>query len=322
MGGHREEGGHRSSRGVRRKTARKTHIKYEGIQPTTERRYRKAITRFFGHLTLLCMGLPNSLEELDEAVGEFINHLYLDDYPQYWATDLISALKRFYPKCRRHLEIASLYHKNWLRVTVRTRALPASLDIVLGMAAVALIESSTRLAFIILLGFIGLLRAGELITLTGRQLALYGGGSLLVVSLPESKSAKRSGSGEQVTVVDPLVLKLAAVVLKSTRPEECVYPGTWRTFAADIRRLGLAFGITSPRFTPYCLRRGGATWHFTKYCSYDATQHLGRWDQAKTARVYIDQATAEASELRLPDWAQQRLGTAKRCLQALVRQAS
>ena len=309
-------------RKMRRKTARKTHIKYEGIQPNTLRRYRKAITRFFCYLSMLGLGLPNSLEELDEAVGEFINHLYLDDHPQYWATDLISGLKRFCPKCRRHLEVASLYHKNWLRVTARTRALPASLDLVLGMAAAALLDSSYRLAFSILLGFVGLLRAGELVGLTGRQLALYGGGSLLVVSLPESKSAKRSGSAEQVTVADPLVLKLAAVVLKSVRRDERVYHGTWKTFAADIRRLGLAFGVNSPRFTPYCLRRGGATWHFTKYCSYDATQHLGRWEQAKTARVYIDQATAEATELSLPEWGQRRLRIAKRCLCELVRQTT
>ena len=309
-----------SRRGVRRKAVKRSHIKYEGIQPHTAKRYRIAITRFFDYLDLHDCFVPDSIEELDEAIGEFINHLYLDDLPQHWAADLISGFKRFYPKCRRHLETASLYHKNWLRVTVRTRALPASLDLVLGMAAVALLQGDPRLAFVVLLGFAGLLRAGEIVALTVRQLRLCGGGSLLVVTLPDSKSAKRKGSAEQVTVFDPLVLQLAMVVLRGLRPNDFIFQGTWKDLSHELKRLGATFGVHSPRFTPYCLRRGGATWHFTKYCSYDATQHLGRWEQAKTARTYIDQATAEATEVSLPEWGRDRMNVAKRCLGELIRQ--
>ena len=92
--------------------------------------------------------------------------------------------------------------------------------------------------------------------------------------------------------------------------------------AAKLRDLGAAFGVCDDRFTPYCLRRGGATWHFTKYASYDATQHLGRWEHARTARLYIDQATAEVHELSLPEWGLRRMQMAKSCLGVLIDEAA
>ena len=139
------------------RAVRNAHIKYEGIQPHTLKRNKHSILRFFTFLSMHGRCLPDSFESLDEEVAEYINHLYLDDFPQYWAVDLLSGLKRFYPKCRRHLETSHLYQKNWLRVTVRQKAIPASLDLVLGMGAAALLEGDFRLAFSILLGFVGLL---------------------------------------------------------------------------------------------------------------------------------------------------------------------
>ena len=49
----------------------------------------------------------------------------------------------------------------------------------------------------------------------------------MVVSLPDSKSAKRKGAGEQVTIYDPLVLQHAAEVFRGTKPGEFVYRGKW-----------------------------------------------------------------------------------------------
>eukprot|EP00959_Pyramimonas_sp_CCMP1952_P244717 5115140-Pyramimonas_sp.AAC.1 len=243
--------------------ARKAHIKHEGIQPVTARRYRHSLARFFEFISSHRRPWPRSLDELDEEVGEYINHLYLDDLPQYWASDLVSAFKRHYPKCRRHLGTAEVYLKNWARVTARRRAIPATRDLVLSMAAAALIEGKVRLAFCILLSFVGLLRVGEVVGATSRQFRLYGGGSLLTLALPDSKGAKRSGASEQVTFYDPLVLKLAGAILQDTGRDEKIMDLGYAGFAAEIARLGRMFGMSSPRFTPYCLRRGGATWHFT-----------------------------------------------------------
>ena len=41
-------------------------------------------------------------------------------------------------------------------------------------------------------------------------------------------------------------------------------------------------------YTPYGIRRGGATWYFLETASLDATLSRGRWATTKTARSYVD----------------------------------
>ena len=54
-------------------------------------------------------------------------------------------------------------------------------------------------------------------------------------------------------------------------------------------------GFEHPKMSGYSLRRGGASWHFHAYNSYDLTTEAGRWSQIRTARIYIDQAAADAA---------------------------
>ena len=75
----------------------------------------------------------------------------------------------------------------------------------------------------------------------------------------------------------------------------------------NIMTLASLFGCADPALTPYCIRRGGATWHFTTHQSYDSIQALGRWASAKTARLYINQATSEIGLLSLPEWGKRRV---------------
>ena len=126
------------------------------------------------------------------------------------------------------------------------------------------------------------------------QFGLFGGGSLLALAMPDGRGAKRKGMAEQVTVYDPLVVQLANLLPEAN---DRVLRPTYTSFGTEISRLGSMFGMFSVRFTQYCLRRGGATWHFAKFNRYDATQHLGRWAHSKTETFYIDQATAETTEL-------------------------
>ena len=72
-------------------------------------------------------------------------------------------------------------------------------------------------------------------------------------------------------------------------------------------------------FTPYCLRRGEASWHFAKYANYDATQSLGRWVQLKTARLYIDHAAADLAECSLPQQGLLKIQRANEALPTIVR---
>ena len=59
-------------------------------------------------------------------------------------------------------------------------------------------------------------------------------------------------------------------------------------------------GVTELRFTPYSIRRGGATAFFRVTRNMEATLDRGRWSNVKAARIYVNDGLAKEVELRLP----------------------
>ena len=53
-------------------------------------------------------------------------------------------------------------------------------------------------------------------------------------------------------------------------------------------------------FRPYSLRRGGATFWFSRHHSLDKILLQGRWQAAKTARIYINEGLSILAEMSLP----------------------
>ena len=222
------------------------------------------------------------------------------------------------PRCSRHLPTCSLYFSNWANSVQRVRALPLSHRLVQGMAAVAIIKDKPRFAGALLLGFVALLRACELVSLTPRQCSFLGSNRTLIISLPESKGAKRHGQTEQVIIYDTAIISFIHSLAQNRDGFQTIFGYTYLDFAADLKSLASFFGLRHPNLTAHGLRRGGATWFFQTTLSYDATQEHGRWELLKTARGYINQATADAAEFGLPSWGQHRLKRACAALPHLL----
>ena len=61
------------------------HIKYLGVTEKTRDNYKRALRHFFNYLRAMEQPLPAELEDLDHIGSEFINHVYMDDWPLYVA---------------------------------------------------------------------------------------------------------------------------------------------------------------------------------------------------------------------------------------------
>ena len=144
-----------------------------------------------------------------------------------------------------------------------------------------------------------MLRTGELLGLHRSNFMGNQGGRKVLLSLGLTKAGKRAGASESVVlghdrVVKPLLrwmsLSTASMSLTSS-------PSRWRSlFNAALAGLSIeSFG-----FRPYSLRRGGATWWFSRHHSLDQILLQGRWQAAKTARIYINEGLAILAEMRLP----------------------
>ena len=70
--------------------------------------------------------------------------------------------------------------------------------------------------------------------------------------------------------------------------------------------------------TSHCLRRGGATWHFKLYSSFDRTASHGRWSQVKTCRLYIDEAMSDLASTKQGLTGKARVATAVAAFPAAV----
>ena len=72
----------------------------------------------------------------------------------------------------------------------------------------------------------------------------------------------------------------------------------------DLKWLGKFIGFSHARFTPYSLRRGGATGHMHAFGSLSTTALLGSWRNEKTAEIYIAGAAAEWASWQISEEAE------------------
>ena len=113
-----------------------------------------------------------------------------------------------------------------------------------------------------------------------------------------------------VTIDDLSVGTLCCQVLARRRPgerlSELSLPQVRKFFALAVKELGLErFGLK-----PYSIRRGGASWDFRSHGDIARTIFRGRWDSAKTARIYVVDGTAALAEQHLNSLEKLKLLTA------------
>ena len=151
----------------------------------------------------------------------------------------------------------------------------------------------------LLVGFYGMLRTGELTSLRGSHVFMKGPSSPAVLSLGLTKSGKRVGASESVTLTVAIALRWLWTWKQAAKPQALFVSSasTWRKLFAECLE---ALHLTLFEFRPYSLRRGRATFWFTKHSSFDKLMVAGRWQAAKTARIYLNESMAVLADMRLP----------------------
>ena len=119
---------------------------------------------------------------------------------------------------------------------------------------------------------------------------------------------KTSGPNtEEAVLYDRVAVGALQEACAGLGPGDRVYTRGVRFFGEDLRWLGSMVGFRHQRFTPYTLRRGGATWHFHRHGSLALTALTGRWQQERTAKIYIDGAAAEWASWQVDEVNAERL---------------
>ena len=269
-------------------------LKYAGLHPRTVHAYRVALDRFLKFVQKKKLKLKN-VSHLDRQIAEFIDHLYQEGEPISYGGHLLSAVKRFHPELRLCLPQASQFFRTWQRCYIPSRALPASWALVEALMGVAFSLQLAHFALLLALGFNCLLRTSEMLSITHRHLVVHPDGKALSVIIPGSKTSQ---GNPQVLLVQDLPLVHLTSKLIRPKSKALLWAQGPHSFREQFSQLLVSVGFGAHDYTPYCLRRGGATWFFQSSQSMDATVARGRWSCARTAKGYIDEGTMQLAQVQ------------------------
>ena len=267
------------------------------VQPGTRKRYDRAIDDFLKFLKANQLSLPKQREKLDGFVCEFLEHLWSSGQGRAHGSDCLAGLQDMDPKLRGQLPGAWRLLKTWAVNEIPNRAPPLPEHVLHAMCGWAALKQHYAFAVSLLLGFYGMLRTGEILEVRRKDLVGDSHGRRIVLGLGFTKGGKRAGAAESVVLAhDALTRPLSHwMKLSSGMQKLTMSPAKWRSLFNESLT---ALKLEAFEFRPYSLR-GGATWWFSKHQSLDTILIQGRWQAAKTARLYINEGLAILAELRL-----------------------
>eukprot|EP00435_Cladocopium_sp_Y103_P029903 s505_g7.t1 len=234
------------------------------VQPATKKRYDKALDRFFDFLKFENLELPRQKVQMDSLVADYLEHLWASGEGRALAADTVAGLQNLEPHLKNNLPTVWRLLKVWSQHELPNRAPPMPETVVHAIVGRALLKEDLSFALSVLLAFYGMLRTGELFNVRPQDVQVCSANGPAVLSLGLTKSGKRQGAAESITVsVFDVVRRLYHWKLNARKPL-IMSARQWRSqFAEALQELGL----DSFEFRPYSLRRGEqfrGTWKETQ----------------------------------------------------------
>ena len=285
-----------------RKAVRKNlgRLKDLTVQPRTRQRYEASLQQFFAWLEREGLVLPTRVTQMDNLVSDYLEFLWAEGQGKSEANNALAALQDFDPNLRRKLPGCWRLLKAWSTAEIPNRAPPMTMGILDALCGWSVMQGKPEFGLSLRLAFFGLLRTGELLSLTAKDVYITSPKGPAVISLGLTKSGDRQGASESITVHENSVLPSLYSWKRRCSPHAFLTtkPHAWRKlFNQAIEGLKL----TELGLRPYSLRRGGATFLLQPHGSFVKLLLQGRWAAAKTARIYLNDGLAQLSELKVPN---------------------
>ncbi|CAE7745598.1 dnc [Symbiodinium sp. CCMP2456] len=255
------------------------------------------------------------VEQIGEALTAYGQHLFRSGQAYYKFSETINAVASLRPAIRRSLTRPWDLAFAWLteEPTNHHKAMPKS--ILLAVMAVALLWGWPVEAAIFGLAWTGLLRIGEVLNATRRDLVLPDDAApgtnhaLLRISTPKTRGR---AARHQAARVDPSdIVELLSVVFGPLPAAAKLWPYSDGVLRRRLRtildRLGLVNG-EKPAFDLASFRPGGATWMLAQTENAELVRRRGRWLSGRVMEIYLQEITAATFVPQLPPQAREVIG--------------
>ena len=263
-------------------------LRLNRVARKTQERYVLALRYFEVWCAMARRNTISTDAELDETVCLYVECLWCEGESRGRVGDLLSGLQWALQR-RRILNGSWERFRTWGMLELPIRAPPMPVTVACALSGLALQQQQLGLAAILLAAFDGMMRTTEFLTLTASQVC-FGEANALIL-LPLTKSGQRHGGAESVFVRDPQAVLLLRVACQrcgsSTSPLINMKPSAFRAW---LKRAKQVLGVGHLQLQPYSYRRGGATWRFQQGAPLAELLAQGRWENSRTARIYITEA--------------------------------
>ena len=127
-----------------------------------KRRYEAAVNRYFEYERVNSILAPTDYADVDTSVAQFIEQLWQEGDPRYWAEDTLSGFSKMIPSMRGCFRLSWSLVTAWQRNEPPQRCTPLTLDILLAMVGRAVFLDWHRMSLILLIGYHCVLRTAEM----------------------------------------------------------------------------------------------------------------------------------------------------------------
>ena len=264
-----------------------------------KKRYEAALVRYFAFEKQHVLPAPIDNVDLDSQVAAYVEQLWQEGDPRYWAEDTLSGFTKLIPSLRGGFRLSWSLVTAWQRNEPPQRCAPLSSDILLAMVGRAIQRGWHRMSVLLVIGFHCLLRTAEMYNLKVADFEFDASGRRGVLTLAESKSGTRYNITESVTITDAGAIRLVKAVISGLERGELLYPDGPYHFRRCFDELVVDLLLpNSLLYKPYSIRRGAATADFLKHGLMSKTCVRGRWSNEKSCRIYVNEAATALSSIR------------------------
>ena len=121
----------------------------------------------------------------------------------------------------------------------------------------------------------------------------------MLVLLGWTKTGQRRGQVESSSIFEKRTIELCGAVIADRPPEQYVFMQGRIAFYKLFKRYIAKLHLNRERYTPYSIRRGAATAAYLETHNLNKLLLHFRWQNIKTARLYVDEAMAHEAETKL-----------------------
>ena len=252
---------------------------------------KKTQERYYNGLRKLLPILVNvaTFLDLDERICQWIQSAWDRGECQHMVGDALCGLHHYEAWTKSHIPNSWKLFKVWRRLEHPNRAPPLVPQVLEAWTMYCLFHQDFDMAALLMLGFYGLLRTGELLQL--RPCDILVGERSAVISLTDTKTSLKNAVKEMVSFDNEMALEIVRDAIQHKQAQGLSRVPFWTMSAQQFRKaflkLSQRFGLEQHNFRGYSLRRGGATHLFQTTGSMEKALLAGRWGSHKVARLYI-----------------------------------